>query len=103
MSSTTNSGFELSGTVQEIGRVGLQVTNPHDTTRTVSTGGAATFRSRFPASPSSITLSETSAASSWSGTPSIFSPNRDGFGYYDYQSLSAAQTSWWYGNYTAIA
>lgn len=103
MSSTTNSGFELSGTVQEIGRVGLQVTNPHTETRFVSIGGAVTFRSRFPASPSSITLSKTIAASNWSGNPGIFSPNRDGFGYYSYQWLGADQTSWWYGNYTAIA
>jgi len=103
MSGTVNSGFELGGTVREVGRVGIQLTNPHDTSRTVSSGHAVTFRNRFPATPSSITFSATSSSSSFSGTPNTFSTNRDGFGVYTYQLLSAGLTTWWYGNYTAIA
>ena len=103
MSSTTNSAFELSGTVQEIGRVGLEYTNADTATRTLAGGGAATFRNRFPATPSSITLSPLSTSGSFSGNPSTFSVNRDGFGYFTFQSLSSLSTAYWFGNYTAVA
>ncbi len=103
MSSTTNSAFELGGTVQEIGRVGLEYTNADTATRTLAGGGAATFRNRFPATPSSITLSPLSTSGSFSGNPSTFTVNRDGFGYFTFQSLSSLSTAFWFGNYTAVA
>ena len=56
MSSTNNSAFELSGTVREVGRVGMEWSNADNATRTLAGGGAVTFRSRFSAAPSSITL-----------------------------------------------
>ena len=29
--------------------------------------------------------------------------DRDGFGYYDYQTVSGNTTIWWFGKYTAVA
>jgi hypothetical protein len=103
MSNTTNSAFELSGTVREVGRLGMEWTNSFNGTRTVAGGGGVTFRNRFPAAPSSITLSVNSASGGFSGTPSTGYADRDGFGFYSYQSLAAAATAYWFGSYTAIA
>ncbi|MCA9626533.1 MAG: hypothetical protein KC766_02650, partial [Myxococcales bacterium] len=103
MSSTVNSAFELSGTVREQGKLGLQFTNTDNATRTASGGGTVTFRNRFPATPSSITLSSTDQASSFSGNPSTYQTDRDGFAFFSYQSLSQFTTTYWYGTYTAIA
>ena len=38
-----------------------------------------------------------------SGTPSTGYADRDGFGFFSYQSLGAAATAYWFGSYTAIA
>jgi len=103
MSSTTNSAFELTGTVREIGRLGFEVTNTYSSTRSTALGSTVTFRNRFPAAPSSITLSEDTSSSSWSGTPIVYQTDRDGFAYFSFQSLSAASTAYWFGRYTAIA
>jgi len=103
MSSTTNSAFELSGTVREVGRVGMEWSNADNATRTLAGGGAVTFRSRFPATPSSITFSVSNASSGFSGSPSTFTPDRDGFGFFSYQSVAGFGTVWWFGTYTAIA
>ena len=103
MSSTTNSAFEMTGTIREIGRLGFEATNTYNATRTTALGGAVTFRNRFPAAPSSITLSEDASNSSWSGTPSVYQTDRDGFAYFSYQSLAAAATAYWFGRYTAVA
>jgi hypothetical protein len=103
MSSTTNSAFELTGTVQEIGHCALQWSNADTAIRTLSLGSSVTFRNRFPAAPSSITFSSLSQASGFSGNPSTYFPDRDGFGLYSYQSIPALGTVWWYGTYTAVA
>lgn len=103
MSTTTNSAFELSGTVREVGRVGMEWSNADNATRTLAGGGAGTFRSRFPATPSSITFSVSNASSGFSGSPSTFTPDRDGFGFFSYQSVAGFGTVWWFGTYTAIA
>lgn len=103
MSSTNNSAFELSGTVREVGRVGMEWSNADNATRTLAGGGAVTFRSRFPATPSSITFAVSNASSGFSGSPSTFTPDRDGFGFFSYQSISGFGTAWWFGTYTAIA
>lgn len=103
MSSTSNSNFETSGSIQENGRLGFEATNTYSATRTTAFGGAVTFRSRFPAAPSSITLAEDTSSSSWSGTPTVYETDRDGFAYFSYQSLSANSTGYWFGRYTAIA
>ena len=103
MSSTVNSAFELTGTVREVGRIGMEWTNSFNGTRTVAGGGGVTFRNRFPAAPSSITLSVNSASGGFAGTPSTGYADRDGFGFFSYQSLAGAATAYWFGSYTAIA
>ena len=103
MSSTANSAFELSGSVQEVGRLGMEYSNADNATRTLAGGGATNFRNRFPASPSSITFSSLSQSSGFSGNPSTFTVDRDGFGYFSYQSIPGFGTVWWFGTYTAVA
>ena len=102
MNSTTNSAFELTGTVQEVGRVGLEWTNADTASHTLALGNAVTFRNRFPAAPSSITFTSQSQ-SSFTGNPSAFVPDRDGFGVFSYQTIPALGTAWWFGSYTAVA
>jgi hypothetical protein len=102
MSNTVNSAFEMTGTVRETGRLGMEFTNSYNATRTVAGGGGVTFRNRFPAAPSSITLSVNSSGG-FTGTPSTAYADRDGFGFWSYQSLAAAATAYWFGSYTAIA
>lgn len=80
MSNTVNSAFELAGTVIEVGRLGLEGTNSFNGTRTVA-GGGVTFCNRFPAAPSSITLSVNTASGGFAGTPNTGYADRDGFGY----------------------
>ncbi|WP_233104192.1 hypothetical protein [Haliangium ochraceum] len=103
MGGVTNSAFETTGAIRETGRLGMQGTNIHDAPRNVSMGGAVTFRCRFPAAPSSITLSVKDASNGWGGTPSITSIDRDGFGFYHYQVLDRDENAWWFGTYTAVA
>jgi hypothetical protein len=102
MSNTVNSAFEMTGTVRETGRLGMEFTNSYNATRTVAGGGGVTFRNRFPAAPSSITLSVNSSGG-FTGTPSTAYADRDGFGFWSYQSLAAAATAYWFGSYTAVA
>lgn len=40
---------------------------------------------------------------SGSGTPTTGYADRDGFGFFSYQSLSGGATAYWFGSYTAIA
>lgn len=103
ISSTTNSAFELTGSVQEIGRLGMEWSNSDTATRTIAGGGSVTFRNRFPATPSSITFSVLNANGGFSGSPSSYFPDRDGFGFYSYQTIGALGTAWWFGTYTAVA
>lgn len=102
MSGTVNSAFELSGTVREQGRLGMEWTNEFNATRSCAGGGGVTFRNRFPAAPSSITLS-VHTSGGFSGTPTVSYIDRDGFGFFSFQSLAAAATAYWFGSYTAIA
>lgn len=103
MSGTINSAFELVGTVREVGRLGMEWTNADSATRTIAGGGSVTFRNRFPATPSSITLSAVAASGGFSGTPTTYFPDRDGFGFFSYQTVAGTVTVWWFGTYTAIA
>jgi hypothetical protein len=48
-------------------------------------------------------LSVNSASGGFSGTPTTGYADRDGFGFFSYQSLGAAATAYWFGSYTAIA
>ena len=66
-------------------------------------GGATHLRNRFSASPSSITFSSLSQSSGFTGNPSTFTVDRDGFGYFSYQTIPALGTVWWFGTYTAVA
>ncbi|MCZ2110357.1 MAG: hypothetical protein LC118_12450 [Dehalococcoidia bacterium] len=102
MGSAINSAFELTGNVRETGRLGMEITNSYNATRTVGGGGGVTFRSRFPAAPSSITLS-LNTSGGFTGTPSVAYVDRDGFGFWSYQSLAAGSSAYWFGSYTAIA
>ena len=103
MNVNINSAFEAYGDIQEHGRVGMRSTNSYSATRWISMGGCVTFRVRFPATPSSITLTETESSDNWSGTPTVIDANRDGFAYYDVQQTASSTSTWWYSNYTAIA
>jgi hypothetical protein len=103
MSSTTNSAFELTGSVQEIGRLGMEYSNADTASHSLAGGGSVTFRNRFPATPSSITFSSLNQSSGFSGNPSTYFADRDGFGFYSYQTIPALGTVWWFGTYTAIA
>lgn len=102
MASTTNSAFELSGPTQEEGRLGAAWSNTASSTQTVAAGGSSTFRSRFAATPSSITLS-VNYFTVVNTAPQIVAASRDGFGYYGYRSLTAGQWAFWMGSYTATA
>lgn len=102
MASTTNSAFELSGPTQEEGRLGAAWSNTANSTQTVAAGGSSTFRSRFAATPSSITLS-VNYFTVINTTPQIVAATRDGFGYFGYRSLTAGQWAYWMGTYTASA
>jgi hypothetical protein len=81
MGANVNSAFRTTGTIREVGRVGLHGMNTHDSLRTMELGGVATFRARFPAAPSSITFNASDSSATWSGTPNLVSVDRDGFGY----------------------
>ncbi len=102
MSSTVNSAFEMTGSTREVGRCGVETHNTYNATRNMALGGANTFRSRFPSTPSSITFSETSSAN-FSGSMSLWDADRDGFGFFSYQNVSSNTTIWWFGTYTAVA
>jgi len=68
----------------------------------MAVGGANTFRSRFPSTPSSITFSETSSYNT-DGPPGLWDADRDGFGFFDYVNVAANSTLYWFGTYTAVA
>lgn len=102
MSSTVNSAFEMTGSTREVGRCGVETHNTYNATRNMALGGANTFRSRFPSTPSSITFSETSSAN-FSGSMSLWDADRDGFVFFSYQNVSSNTTIWWFGTYTAVA
>ncbi|WP_255217119.1 hypothetical protein [Myxococcus sp. AM010] len=103
-STTSNTSFELAGSVREVGRLGLQYSNSdtaaHDS---LSGGGSVTFRSRFPTAPSSITLSPYAFAGSFVGNPTVMVPDRDGFAFYTHQTLPGLASTYWFGSYTAVA
>ncbi|HEU4407115.1 MAG TPA: hypothetical protein VFS43_17735 [Polyangiaceae bacterium] len=101
MNAEVNSGFETSGAVREVGRLGLHTRNPTLAVANATAGGAVTFRSRFPATPSSITLAP--KASFKLPTPSVFEADRDGFGVFAHASLTADAVAYWHGTYTAVA
>ncbi|MBN2715753.1 MAG: hypothetical protein JXX14_07850 [Deltaproteobacteria bacterium] len=103
MSASTNSAFETTGTIEEEGRLGFQATNTADSGRQITMGSAVTFRSRFPAAPSSITLAVDDASMGWNGTPYVYHTDRDGFAYYSYQWVNGYGGAFWFGRYTAIA
>jgi len=102
MSATVNSAFEMTGSTREVGRLGYESHNTYNATRNMAVGGANTFRSRFPATPSSITFSETSSYNT-DGPPSLWDADRDGFGFFDYVNVAANSTLYWFGTYTAVA
>ena len=103
MNGESNSALSTVGTIREQGRLGMEGTNTHSAARTMALGGAVTFRSRFPATPSSITLAPNITSNGWQGTPTVYFPDRDGFGFYAYQNAAAGSTIWWFGKYDAIA
>ncbi|MDJ0767107.1 MAG: hypothetical protein QNJ97_29305 [Myxococcota bacterium] len=103
MGATTNSGFEAYGTIQEIGRLGMAASNPYTESRWIIAGGAVTFRSRLPSTPSSITFSEDMVSFNFSGTPEVRVADRDGFAFHTLQWVSPNLSFYWYGRYTAIA
>jgi hypothetical protein len=103
MGETVHSGFELSGNVREVGRLGMEWSNSYNASRSCAGGGAVTFRNRFPATPSSITLSPTSTSKAFSGAPIISEVDRDGFGFFSHQTIAAAGSAHWFGSFIAIS
>lgn len=103
MGGPVTSAFELSGAMQEVGHVGIEYTNADSIVRDLGFGSSVTFRNRFPVTPSSITFSPYNQSPSFSGNPSLFFADRDGFGYYAVQRFVASATAWWFGNYIAVA
>jgi len=102
MNSTVNSAFEMTGSTTEVGRLAYEMHNTYNATRNMAVGGANTFRSRFPSTPSSITFSETSSYNT-DGPPGLWDADRDGFGFFDYVNVAANSTLYWFGTYTAVA
>ena len=102
MRSTVNSAFEITGTVREVGRLGIESHNTYNATRNMALGATATFRSRFPATPSSITFASSSSYN-FSGNPSLWDTDRDGFGFFSYQNVPSNSSVYWFGSYTAVA
>jgi hypothetical protein len=102
MNSPVNSALEMTGTTQEVGRLGYETHNTYNATRNMAVGGANNFRSRFPSTPSSITFSETSSFNA-GGAPSVWDADRDGFGFFDYVNIAGNTTVYWFGTYTAVA
>ncbi|WP_375757357.1 hypothetical protein [Corallococcus exercitus] len=103
MSGSTNSAFELTGSVQEVGRLGLEFSNSDTAAHSNMAGGSSvTFRNRFPATPSSITLSPWATSGGFAGNPTLFLPDRDGFAFYSFQDVQALGTAYWFGTYTAL-
>lgn len=103
MSSTDNTAWELSGgPFQEVGYCGGYANNfDPAAVRTLWSGGAVTFRSRFPSTPSTITLTN----SSWSGGlttfGTLFVANRDGFGFRFAGNINPNAHMYWFGFYSA--
>lgn len=97
------SSFEVQGTVREIGRIGMQWTNSATERRSMLHGGSVTFRSRFAAAPSSITLAPLYTSPGFSGTPSPYLVDRDGFAFLTSQFVDALSSAWWKGTYTVLA
>ncbi|MGN6107483.1 MAG: hypothetical protein ACTHU0_20405 [Kofleriaceae bacterium] len=103
ISSPVNTAFELQGTMQEVGRLGIGFTNPDSVQRSVMAGGSVNFRNRFAAQPSSVTLWPVSLANTFLGDLNMSNLDRDGFVFIGVQNLAALATTWWFGHYTAIA
>ncbi|ADO70293.1 hypothetical protein [Stigmatella aurantiaca] len=103
-SASNNTSFEVTGSVSEVGRLGIEFCNsdtvPHDL---LVGGGSVTFRSRFPRGPSSITLSPYATSGNFAGNPTVMVPDRDGFAFYSHQNLQALAATYWFGSYTAVA
>jgi hypothetical protein len=105
MSNTTvNAGFETTGPIRDTGRIAIYSTNTSSTIQGVVVGGSATFRNRFAAAPTSITLASDAVSASLTAAPYVFKPDRDGFSLVASQpNATAASNLWWVGRYTAIA
>jgi len=99
---TPNSGFWTTGAITEVGRCGIESHNTYNATRNMALGTAVTFRSRFPATPSSITFS-TSSSFNFTGNPSLWDTDRDGFGFFSFQNVPSNAAVYWFGSYTAVA
>lgn len=103
-STTSNTSFELTGSVREVGRLGLQYstsdTVAHDN---LAGGGSVTFRSRIPTAPSSITLTPYATSGNFVGNPTVMVPDKDGFALYSHQNLQGLAATYWFGAYTAVA
>jgi hypothetical protein len=95
--------FEITGNIQEMGRLGMEFNNPGAAAQTFIVGHAITFRSRSPTvALSSITLTPT-FTQNFTGNPTISLVDQDGFRYFTTQTLAAGIDAFWYGTYTALA
>jgi hypothetical protein len=102
MTGGVNSAFELTGNVQEVGRLGLGFFNTGTTAQFTEGDSAVNFRNRFPSTPSSITFSPL-ISFQVTGNPIVFFPIRDGFGFFFSSTPNPGTEAYWHGTYTAIA
>jgi hypothetical protein len=99
----STSAFVVTGSIKEIGRLGYEVTNSFNQARQLMVGGSVCFRSRFAATPSSITFTKINASDPQVPTPLLYMADRDGFGFYTNPIVSAGNMACWFGTYTATA
>jgi hypothetical protein len=103
MGGAVNTAFETSALVTEVGHLSLEATNCGAAALSIAMGCAATFRTRLPAPPSSVTFAPLSTSPGWTGTPSVYRSTRDGLSCYAFSLTDPGRTAWWHGTFTAVA
>jgi hypothetical protein len=103
MGSNLNSALQASGVISERGRISIYGNNSASVAHSVQCGASATFRSRFPAAPSSITLFPIDTSVGFGGTPQVSNVDLDGFNFSTVQLVAANGSCNWIGAYSALA
>ncbi len=98
-----NAAFQTTGVIHDIGRVTISETNTSTASHVLSISAAANFRVRFPATPSSITLSTDIQNDVTPSAVVIFMASQDGFTATSSPTVPAGGNAWWIGTYNATA
>ena len=99
---TTHTGFEATGAVREVGRCGGRIRNAEAGARQLANGHGVTFRSRFPANPSSLTFTARTVSPNIP-TVAADSITVDGFGFWMTATVAATSSVLWFGDYIALS